>query len=436
MCGIVGLISSHQNGFSKAETDVFTQMLFLDTLRGWDSTGVFGVDRGCNVKIVKDALHGADFISTENYRKFGSEMLTRGIMAIGHNRAATRGSVSDKNAHPFWVEDKVILVQNGTMYGDHKKIKDVDVDSEALAHVLFEEQDIEKALAKIDAAYALCWLDLRKESLFLVRNSQRPMWLGEIGAKHYGRTGWIFASELETITYACAKNKLEIKSAPKEITPHDLHTFTIKEGLVDLEVTKIQPYRRSLPQTFNDSKHPLACGYWDEDGHDAVPSSVSYPRPTSQLNWKERRERNEASIIKNDLVTHIICNEDSYYIPASDFEEAMREANTFFASDREKHCEVVSYVAGNNDPNCTTFHVYGNVILPETSKYTDKILVHWFYYGTEAQVKKYVENTFFSFKSSTVQSQQFRKNNETFYIIKLFGYDTKAFVDVEPTTQS
>ena len=70
MCGIVGVVSNCANGFSIKEMAMFAQLLFLDTVRGFDSTGVFGVSNNKNVVIHKDAVHGLDFIQTKEFKEF------------------------------------------------------------------------------------------------------------------------------------------------------------------------------------------------------------------------------------------------------------------------------------------------------------------------------------------------------------------------------
>jgi hypothetical protein len=67
------------------------------------------------------------------------------------------------------------LVHNGTVWGDHKKLKDVEVDSEAIAHIIASEPDPEVALKKINAAYALIWYDIEKKQLNIIRNKERPL---------------------------------------------------------------------------------------------------------------------------------------------------------------------------------------------------------------------------------------------------------------------
>jgi len=146
MCGIVGIASAFTNGFSAKEADTFMDMLYFDALRGMDSTGVFGVDKHGNVACHKEASQAGIFQQRKEIKEFRGKLVQNGLFAVGHNRSATRGSIIDKNAHPFWVDDKIVLVQNGTYKGSHKHHKDVDVDSEAIAHVLSEEADIETGI--------------------------------------------------------------------------------------------------------------------------------------------------------------------------------------------------------------------------------------------------------------------------------------------------
>ena len=104
MCGIVAYLTAYSNGFGYNESKVFNNMLFLDTLRGWDSTGVFGVSNVGNVGILKAAINAPNFMQTQEYKDFMAEAVKNGMCLIGHNRAATRGSVTDANAHPFVIE--------------------------------------------------------------------------------------------------------------------------------------------------------------------------------------------------------------------------------------------------------------------------------------------------------------------------------------------
>ena len=174
MCGIVGIISKSKHRFDNKSLDAFELMLFVDTIRGEDSTGVFLVTNEGNVEIAKQVGDGAQFIRTKEWKEIRSKAFQKGWALIGHNRKATRGSITDENAHPFWVEEKTVLVHNGSITG-HKKFADVEVDSHAIAHHITNSVGKEKALKEIDGAFALVWHDVQNKVLNVIRNDEWPL---------------------------------------------------------------------------------------------------------------------------------------------------------------------------------------------------------------------------------------------------------------------
>lgn len=174
MCGIVGLIARRPAGFNFQAADLYEDMLLVDTLRGKDSTGVFTRFRNGDVRIIKHGSHPLNLFRTKEWSDFRNQMIQRSKFVIGHNRAATRGTVNTDNAHPF-VEDKIILVHNGTIRNEGK-LSDVktDVDSHAIAHALAKSSYAE-VLPKIDGAFALVWYDTEADRLYVSRNEERPM---------------------------------------------------------------------------------------------------------------------------------------------------------------------------------------------------------------------------------------------------------------------
>lgn len=234
MCGIVGILSAYSNGFSCQESDAFQNMLAVDGLRGDDSTGVFAVEHNGNVHIAKEASNAYTFLAKKEAKDVMHEILMRGAIAVGHNRAATRGAIVDSNAHPFWVNDEIVLVQNGTWLGDHKHVKNTDVDTECVAQIIAEEKDIKQALKRINAAYALVWYNVTKKELYLLRNKERPLYIA-------GTTdnGMVFASEAEIILFGASRAGLKLKEKPYLLADDTLVTIGFSEGEWELTNTKV-----------------------------------------------------------------------------------------------------------------------------------------------------------------------------------------------------
>jgi hypothetical protein len=153
--------------------EVLENMLVLDTLRGLDSTGVFGVDRNRQVGIMKIASNPFHLFACDAWTKMKNKLVQNGRIAIGHNRKATQGSINSANAHPF-NENNIVLVHNGTLRGGHKKLADTEVDSHAVCHA-FSEKGAEAVIPTIDGAFAFVWWDMEKGKLMAIRNDERPL---------------------------------------------------------------------------------------------------------------------------------------------------------------------------------------------------------------------------------------------------------------------
>lgn len=373
MCGIVGIISGHNNGFSQPEVDTFTRMLFLDTFRGWDSTGLFGADRDGNVQILKKAVNGAEFLGTNEYKAFSSKLYSSGKFAVGHNRAATRGTVNDTNAHPFWVDEenkKLVLVQNGTWFGDHKHVKNSEVDTEALLHLIATEDSIQEAVNKISAAYALVWYDVLNRQLNFLRNEQRPLHIATV------KSGAVlFASEWETIEYAVNKTGWKYDREPFQLKENSLWTLTFdKHGNwtgVEKEVKKVYAsYGGGSAAVV--PFHPPRDTQWQEPKH-------------GTNGWKKGGERGrhitagQPNEYKHTFLDAFKPTTDDL-IPVNQkalVDEVMQEAWSYFKGPNSLLVEVFDYFPANDHPDCTIHHIAARLVTPLDNSLLDHIVCYW-----------------------------------------------------------
>ena len=243
MCGIIGSL-----GFAKSHEVVkfLKTGLFIDTIRGFDSTGVACCYmREEPVDVVKSLLSGSDFIQTS---KFDKVITGHHLLYIGHNRAATRGNVSINNAHPF-TEGDVTLVHNGTLNTWQSLTEGYfSSDSQAITKGIADAYDIPSFLEKLDGAFALAWFNNKTKVFNLARNDKRPMVVAWIK----GQDHIVFGSEELILQLAADRAGWELDSVlvvpPGEHWTMVLTKDCIKNGF---EYEKFDCNKKSPPANYN-----------------------------------------------------------------------------------------------------------------------------------------------------------------------------------------
>lgn len=449
MCGIIGVATNFSNGFGYNEVNAFQDMLIIDSMRGLDSTGVFGVDKHSNVEILKSTHHGLDFVMTPDFKEFRSKVSQKGMFAVGHNRAATKGSIKDENAHPFWVDDKIILVQNGTVRGNHQKLAkgatEVEVDSEAVAHLLSEEADIAKALRTLDSAYSLVWFNTETHKLHIIRNTERPMFyaLGK-------NTGMLFASEEPTLDYVIKKHAIPVQ-AVKALPPHTLLTLELDDNHYKFSEEKIDcEYKHQWvgnQNSFRSGHHRHLVD--DDEGYAHwMGGWGGYPGTTTVEEVPSKRHRfhdeqcpivgavrstltptkNRSIDIQIQMDEYCVRHLTEYYVPAADAGKVMEVS--FKSKDDGKYLvELENWIPANHHKDCTSWFVFGKLLVNgDVAQQT--ALVYWIIHGyTKEEVNEYVGKMFFQVEINSFHVERFKKDGAELSIVRAYGSKPTQFID-------
>jgi len=244
MCGIVGYISLKDDMFIKEKQHFMHFALTLDSLRGYDSTGIITVNKRFQVHNQRSLMPGDKYVHSKHYRKNVLDSWAK----IGHNRAATRGSIKLQNTHPFKF-GPVSLVHNGTLAYKGSSLPTFDqkfeVDSMQIAHALSvaEVNEVKDVLEKVDGSFAIVWADQRDESINMARNMDRPMHFAFNRPKEIL---WFMSDglHLKTVNKSFWNNSCS-GEAIFQMDKHKILKF--RKGKLVPEVTSFSPFIRPLP---------------------------------------------------------------------------------------------------------------------------------------------------------------------------------------------
>lgn len=363
MCGVFAMIPSNTNGFTQKEQQMFNDLLYVTALRGTDGTGImYGTNRG-DFQMHKQQGPSLFFMGSKEYEESRRELFSCGSWVVGHCRAATRGERKDANSHPFVIDNKIALVQNGTYYGSHKHIKDVEVDTEAVGHLIADNLDKPDAevLKQINAAYALMWYDFEKKQLKIVRNSQRPL--------YYSRTKsgtTIISSEWGFIQMVVDRVGFDFDEEPFSIKEYNLGVFTFQNHRKPTEKWEEVDGAYKAP-TFQSSRSAFynygMGGYSEED---VIPVEIKKPKLLPQFTSKFKTMCEAAWGLSRELRTHM--NIPDYQDFLARVQQAKRSKESFFV-------EAIDYRPVVAEPNNNQYYIYGTIY--DTDKLLDGKSICW-----------------------------------------------------------
>lgn len=298
MCGHVGVICKNPGGLFTRDVDMFEDMLYIDALRGDDATGVCMITRQHGAVVLKEASHSAWFTYGKEYNEERGKFVSDGRALLGHNRKATIGGAKDANAHPFVIDDRVVFFHNGTLHS-HLHLAQTEVDSEALGQHLAkangDPEQVAEQLTEVSGAYACVWYDAEKNTIYFLRNAQRPLALIEMDNGDF-----LYASEAWMATGAAARRNQKVKDVisldvdtlyslsltddfklVKEPLPKKVKPSTSQSGqgasitdIKGLSKSKIKTLRKEL------ARSDVHC-FWPDD----VVGPTENPDPTHVYDW-------------------------------------------------------------------------------------------------------------------------------------------------------
>ncbi|MEJ6397909.1 glutamine--fructose-6-phosphate transaminase (isomerizing) [Yoonia sp. 208BN28-4] len=244
MCGIVGVLSNHE-----------AAPLLVDSLRrleyrGYDSAGIATInDQKLDRRRAMGKLVNLSDLLVHNPLP--------GKSGIGHTRWATHGAPNVDNAHPHRAGG-VAVVHNGIIenfrelraYLAENNIThatDTDTETVALLCQHFRDQGLspqdaaEKTIARLEGAYALCFLFEGESDLLIAARKGSPLAIGHGDGENYvGSDAIALAPMTDQITYLeegdwaiVTRTSIEIRDINGKLANRDKQTIQISTANVD-----------------------------------------------------------------------------------------------------------------------------------------------------------------------------------------------------------
>ncbi|MDA9324446.1 glutamine--fructose-6-phosphate transaminase (isomerizing) [Amylibacter sp.] len=246
MCGIVGILGNHE------ASPILVDALKRLEYRGYDSSGIATINDGVleRRREIGKLVNLADKLVHQPLK---------GKIGIGHTRWATHGSPTLANAHPQKT-GKVAVVHNGIIE-NFKKLRDElisnganfqsETDTETIAQLCMSFIDggddpkiaAKKTLARLEGAYALCFLFHGYDNLLIAARKGSPLAIGHgNGEMFVGSDAIALAPMTNQVTYleegdwaVITRESLEIRDTNGTIIKRskqtlDLNTQNVAKG--------------------------------------------------------------------------------------------------------------------------------------------------------------------------------------------------------------
>ena len=245
MCGIVGILSDHE------AAPTIVEALKRMEYRGYDSSGIATVDADLTMarrRAVGKLVNLSDLLVHEPLA---------GKAGIGHTRWATHGEPNVKNAHPHRA-GRVSVVHNGIIENFRELREDLakkgvgfetDTDTETVALLceqflndgLSPRDAVEQTLARLEGAFALCFLFQGEDDLLIAARKGSPLAIGHgEGEVYVGSDAIALSPMTDQITYleegdwaVLTRNSIAIMDASGNLANREVRTIQIDTAQID-----------------------------------------------------------------------------------------------------------------------------------------------------------------------------------------------------------
>ncbi|MDC0012480.1 glutamine--fructose-6-phosphate transaminase (isomerizing) [Octadecabacter sp.] len=244
MCGIVGVLGHHE------AAPILVEALKRLEYRGYDSAGIATVNAG-------DLDRRRAVGKLVNLQDLLVHNPLAGKAGIGHTRWATHGQPNVNNAHPHKTK-RVAVVHNGIIENFRELREELaakgigyetDTDTETVALItqsylddgLTPREAAEKAINRLEGAYALCFLFDGEDDLMVAARKGSPLAIGHGDGENFvGSDAIALAPMTDKITYlnegdwaVITHTSIEIRDTDGNIANREIRVINIDTASVD-----------------------------------------------------------------------------------------------------------------------------------------------------------------------------------------------------------
>jgi glucosamine 6-phosphate synthetase-like amidotransferase/phosphosugar isomerase protein len=236
MCGLYGFIGKP----TKLTRKMLRELAVLNESRGTDSAGIAIIYKN-KYHLYKKAVKSSIFWDKIKPEKFiGIDKNREPLIVIGHDRQATTGIISDKNAHPFQI-GTVIMAHNGIISNFDElqalyKTK-YEVDSQMIGYLLATIENKRSVFEnELEGWFTVPWVDLTEPDTLHIVKHDAPLAFG------VGKEGIYFTSVEKDLVKV--NRKYHARLSIGQCGSDKLYTIRFSDG----KFTKIDKEELKIPE--------------------------------------------------------------------------------------------------------------------------------------------------------------------------------------------